>query len=73
MLKLKLQHFGHSLVKTLMLGKIESKRSRQGQKMRWFSSSINSVNMNLSKLKESIKDGEAGALGSAELQRVGHN
>ena len=56
MLKLKLQHFGHSLEKTLMLGEIESKR-RQGQKMRWFDCSIGSVNMNFSKLEESIKDG----------------
>ena len=55
-LKLKLQHFGHSLENTLMLGEIESKR-RQGQKMRWFDGSIGSVNMNLSKLEESIKDG----------------
>ena len=56
MLKQELQHFGHSLEKTLMLGEIESKR-RQEQKMRWFDSNIGSVNMNLSKLEESIKDG----------------
>ena len=71
MLKPKLQHFGHSLVRTLMPGKIESKRRRQGQKMRRFDSNIDSVNMNLSKLKESIKDGEPGTLQSRELQRLG--
>ena len=54
-----------------MPGKIESKRRRQGQKMRWFDSNIDSVNMNLSKLKESIKDGEPGTLQSRELQRLG--
>ena len=56
MLKLKLQYFGHvmqradSLEKTLMLGKIEGKRRRGQQKMRWLDSIINLVDMNLSKL-----------------------
>ena len=56
MLKLKCQYFGHlmlrtdSLEKTLMLGKIEGRRRRGQQKMRWLDSIINSVDMNLSKL-----------------------
>ena len=65
MLKLKLQHFGHmmqradSLEKTLMLGKIESKRRRGQQRMRWLESITDSVNMNLSKLQEIMRDREA--------------
>ena len=54
MLKLKLQYFGHlmqrddSLVKTLMLGKIEGRRSRGRQRMRWLDGITDSVNVNLS-------------------------
>ena len=61
MLKLKLQHFGHlmwrldSLEKTLMLGKIEGRRRRGWQRMRWLDSIINSM-MNLSKLWEIMED-----------------
>ena len=62
MLKLKLQYFGqlmqrvNSLEKTLMLGKIEGKRRRGQQRMRWLDSIIDSVDMNLSKLQETVKD-----------------
>ena len=65
MLKLKLQYFGHlmqrvdSLEKTLMMGKIEDKRRRGWQRMRWLDSIINSIDMNLSKLQEVLEDWEA--------------
>ena len=62
MLKLKLQNFGHlmqradSSEKTLMLGKVEGRRRRQRQRIRWLNSITDSMNMNLSKLQETVKD-----------------
>ena len=51
-----------SLEKTLMLGKIEGKRKRGRQRMRWLDSITDSVDMNLSKLQERVKDRELGML-----------
>ena len=65
MLKLKLQYFGHlmltvkSLRKTLILGKTEGRRRRGKQRMNWLDSTAESLDLNLSKLQEMMKDREA--------------
>ena len=76
---LKLQYFGllmqrvNSLEKTLMLGKIEGRRRRGWQRVRWLDSITNSTDMNLSKLWEMWRTGKHGILQSMGSQRVGHN
>ena len=65
MLKLKLKYFGHlmrktdSLEKTLMLGKIEGRRRRGRQRMKWLDNITDSMDMSLSELQEILKDREA--------------
>ena len=63
----------YSLEMTVLLGKIEGRRRRRGQKMRWLDGITDLMDMSLSKLWEMVKDREPGVLQSTGLKRVGHD
>jgi len=77
-LKLKLQYFGYLMRrarfwgKTLMLGKIEGKRRRRWQRVRWLDGITDSMDINLSKLPEMVKNRKAWLLQPMGSQRIGH-
>ena len=79
MLKLKLQYFGHlmrradSFEKTLMLGKIEGRRRRGQQRMRWLDCISDSLDVGLGELWKLVMDREAWHAASMGLQRAGHD
>ena len=79
MLKLKLQYFDYlvesanSLEKTLMLGKIEGRRRRGQKRMKWLNSVTDSIDLNLSKLPETMKDRGVWCVAVRGVIRVGHD